>query len=106
MTVGMNGWSVSAHGMKGGHSGVDIAKHRANANKVMARLLSAGISASPMRLVELKGGTGRNVIPRACEALVACRRDRIDELVKALGSLAADHRPGIPDGRSGTDDSY
>jgi dipeptidase D len=79
---------VSAHGMKGGHSGVDIAKHRANANKVMARLLSAGISVAPMRLVELKGGTGRNVIPRACEAIVACRRDRIDELVKALASLA------------------
>lgn len=79
---------VSAHGMKGGHSGVDIAKHRANANKVMARLLSAGISVAPMRLVELKGGTGRNVIPRACEALVACRRDQIDEQVKVLASLA------------------
>jgi dipeptidase D len=38
---------VSAQGMKGGHSGVDIAKHRANANKVMARLLSAGMQRHP-----------------------------------------------------------
>ena len=80
--------SVSAQGMKGGHSGVDIAKHRANANKVMARLLSAGMAVAPMRLVALKGGTGRNVIPRGCEALVACRRDSIDALERVIGSVA------------------
>ncbi len=80
--------SVSAQGMKGGHSGVDIAKHRANANKVMARLLSAGMAVAPMRLVALKGGTGRNVIPRGCEALVACRRDSMDALERMIGSVA------------------
>ncbi len=80
--------SVSAQGMKGGHSGVDIAKHRANANKVMARLLSAGMAVAPMRLVALKGGTGRNVIPRGCEALVACRRESIDALERMIGSVA------------------
>ena len=79
---------VSAQGMKGGHSGVDIAKHRANANKVMARLLSAGMAVAPMRLVALKGGTGRNVIPRGCEALVTCRRDAIDDLEKRIDSVA------------------
>lgn len=80
--------SVSAQGMQGGHSGVDIAKHRANANKVMARLLSAGMAVAPMRLVALKGGTGRNVIPRGCEALVACRRDSIDAVERMIGSVA------------------
>ena len=80
--------SVSAQGMKGGHSGVDIAKHRANANKVMARLLSAGMAVVPLQLVALKGGTGRNVIPRGCEALVACRRDSIDALERMIGSVA------------------
>ena len=79
---------VSAQGMKGGHSGVDIAKHRANANKVMARLLNAGMAVAPMRLVALKGGTGRNVIPRGCEALVTCRRDAIDDLEKRIDSVA------------------
>jgi dipeptidase D len=79
---------VSAQGMKGGHSGIDIAKHRANANKIMARLLSAGMTAAPLRLVELKGGTGRNVIPRSCEVLVACRRDMRDALEKMIGSVA------------------
>ena len=79
---------VSARGMRGGHSGIDIAKHRANANKVMARLLSAGAAAAPIRLASLKGGTGRNVIPRACDAVVACGRDRIDALAGEIGSLA------------------
>jgi dipeptidase D len=74
--------------MKGGHSGVDIAKHRANANKVMARLLHDGAGAAPLRLVALKGGTGRNVIPRACEALVACRRDGAAELEKCIAASA------------------
>jgi dipeptidase D len=79
---------VSAQGMKGGHSGVDIAKHRANANNVMARLLSAGMAAAPMRLVALSGGTGRNVIPRGCEALVACRRESINALQGVIASIA------------------
>jgi dipeptidase D len=79
---------VSAQGMKGGHSGVDIAKHRANANNVMARLLSAGMAAAPMRLVALSGGTGRNVIPRGCEALVACRRESINALRGVIASIA------------------
>jgi dipeptidase D len=79
---------ISAQGMKGGHSGVDIAKHRANANKVMTRLLSAGASAAALRLVELKGGTGRNVIPRGCEALVACRRDQVEALEQSIGACA------------------
>jgi dipeptidase D len=65
--------ALTANGMQGGHSGVDIDKQRANANTVMARLLIAGKATAPIRLVALNGGTGRNVIPRASEALVACR---------------------------------
>jgi len=76
--------ALSAVGMQGGHSGIDIAKHRANANKVMARLLTAGLAVSPIRLVELSGGTGRNVIPRASTALVAGRREDAENLGKAL----------------------
>lgn len=80
---------VSAEGMQGGHSGVDIAKHRANANQVMARLLSAAISSAAMQLVELKGGTGRNVIPRECEALMACPGDQVTVLEKSFAATAA-----------------
>lgn len=91
---------IAAGGMKGGHSGVDIAKHRANANQVMARLLSAAKSAAPLRLVALTGGTGRNVIPRACEALVGCRREQLDGLTAAVaaaaGIIQAEYRVSDP----------
>jgi dipeptidase D len=43
---------------------------------------------APLRLLELKGGTGRNVIPRACEALVACRRERVDAVEEAINAMA------------------
>lgn len=97
---GMTLLGLSAHGMQGGHSGVDIAKHRANANKVMALLLSAGMIATPMRLVQLKGGSAKNVIPRSCEALVACTPDQVDVLERKLVSMAAvikqDYQPTDP----------
>ena len=79
--------ALSVGGMQGGHSGVDIARHRANANKVMARLLTAGLAVSPIRLVELSGGTGRNVIPRACEAVLACRCADVETLQKTLAAI-------------------
>lgn len=75
---------VSVQGLQGGHSGVDIAKHRANANTVMARLLRAGMTCASIRLVSLEGGSGRNVIPRGCEARIACRRDRVDDLKESI----------------------
>ncbi|WP_319525872.1 aminoacyl-histidine dipeptidase [uncultured Desulfosarcina sp.] len=76
--------SLFADGMQGGHSGVDIAKHRANANKILARLLKAGMAVTPMRLAALSGGTGRNVIPRSCQALVGCRPEEADALKEAF----------------------
>jgi len=79
--------TLSAGGMQGGHSGIDIAKHRANANKVMARLLTAGMDASPIRLVELSGGTGRNVIPRTCDAVMVCRGEDVEALGQTLAAI-------------------
>ncbi len=81
-----------ADGMQGGHSGIDIAKHRANANKVMARMLVAGLAVAPLRLVELSGGTGRNVIPRTCDAVVACHREdskALQTAIEAIGQVIA-----------------
>jgi len=79
---------VVASGMRGGHSGIDIGKHRANANKVMSALLSAGAAVTPLQLVAFNGGSGRNVIPRACDARVACHRDRVRDLTSAMSTIA------------------
>jgi dipeptidase D len=63
-------------GLQGGHSGGDINKHRANANKLTARMLDFIQRDVPVRLAVLKGGTARNAIPRDAEAVFACPREK------------------------------
>lgn len=54
-------------GLQGGHSGVDINKGKANANKIMARLL-ANVLEQNIRLVSIDGGEKDNAIPRSSES--------------------------------------
>ena len=61
---------VTGSGGAGGHSGMDIAKGRANAIKVLARCLQQVIGRVPFRLASLEGGTSRNAIPREAAAVL------------------------------------
>lgn len=62
---------IKVSGLKGGHSGVDIHEGRANAIKVLTRMLREGMrSVNGIMLAELKGGNKRNAIPREAEAVV------------------------------------
>jgi dipeptidase D len=69
------GLDVRVSGARGGHSGEDIASGRANANKVLGRILARAYwrprSSPPFRLVLLEGGVSRNAIPREARAVVA-----------------------------------
>ncbi|WP_456296105.1 aminoacyl-histidine dipeptidase [Vibrio sp. AK197] len=67
-------------GLKGGHSGVDIHTGRANANKLMARFLAQHAKALDLRLVEFRGGTLRNAIPREAFATVALPAKNLEQL--------------------------
>ena len=69
--------------MKGGHSGDDINKNRANAIKVLARFLYDIWKKYDVRLIDLSGGKLHNAIPRFAEAVIAvpmqCKEDiRVD----------------------------
>ncbi len=55
-------------GLMGGHSGTSIARHRANSNKLMGRILNV---LSPFNLVSINGGSKDNAIPRECFAVIA-----------------------------------
>jgi dipeptidase D len=57
-------------GLKGGHSGMEIHLGRANANKVMNRLLYSAAKLFGIRLSKLEGGSLRNAIPRESVATV------------------------------------
>ncbi len=64
-------YTLTVSGCLGGHSGTDIVKHRANANKLLVRTLWALYEALPMRLISMSGGTAHNAIPRDAQAKIA-----------------------------------
>lgn len=67
-------WKV--RGLKGGHSGMEIHLGRANANKIINRLLWLGQKQFDLRLHALDGGSLRNAIPREATATVCLPHDQ------------------------------
>ena len=60
---------INLKGLRGGHSGCDIHTTRANAIKVLARLLAKLSQNQPhFALAEIRGGSIRNAIPREAAA--------------------------------------
>lgn len=62
---------LTLKGLRGGHSGCDIHTGRANAIKVMARVLAKlAQNTYPFQLAEIRGGSIRNAIPREAVAIL------------------------------------
>ena len=61
---------LSVDGQQRGHSGEEIHKNRANANKVMGEFMDRIQKLMPLCLTSLSGGTKDNAIPRSCQATV------------------------------------
>ena len=76
--------TVTLDGMSGGHSGAEIHKNRANADRVAAMLLAAVSAVCEVRLVKLAGGTKDNAIP--CRAVC---QFYVDDLPAAEGAIKA-----------------
>ena len=81
------GVRLTIKGLKGGHSGVDIHLGRANANKLMARLLKEAVSQCGALVAEIDGGNMRNAIPREAVALLSVKEDDTE----ALWELVSDY---------------
>jgi dipeptidase D len=77
--AGMTAFRIFAKGLKGGHSGVDIAMGRANSNKLMFRFLMQAESDFGVRLAEAWGGDLRNAIPRESWSVVIVNENRAGE---------------------------
>ena len=78
---------LTVEGLQGGHSGVEIHKNRANANKVMGEFLSRVQSLMPVCITKLEGGAKDNAIPRSCQVtLVALGMyiERINDVAEHL----------------------
>ncbi len=76
---GMLAYKVTAKGLKGGHSGVDIALGRANSNKLMFRFLMQAEADFGIRLAEAGGGDLRNAIPRESFSVILVPEIKKDE---------------------------
>ena len=63
--------SVGVDKLHGGHSGDDIDKGYANANKILARFLYGAMGKYDLRLCSISGGNLHNAIPRDATALIA-----------------------------------
>lgn len=62
---------LTLKGLRGGHSGCDIHTNRANAIKLLARILAHASEQVAFQLAELKGGSVRNAIPREAVAILS-----------------------------------
>ena len=78
---------LTVEGLRGGHSGVDIHKNRANANKVMGEFLSRVQKLMPLCITKMSGGSKDNVITHSCQVtLVAMGMypEKINEVAQQL----------------------
>lgn len=74
----------------GGHSGGDIHLGRANANKLLARLLWTLGKKFDISLVEIDGGNLRNAIPRAAHAVFGVHSANKEQVVAMFNQYVAD----------------
>ena len=96
-----HGVVVEVKGGSGGHSGMDIHKGLANANKLLIRILQemSGLD-DGTELASMDGGGLRNAIPREAKATLAsrCTADEWAEKLSALTeAIRAEYRTTDPD---------
>ncbi len=76
---------INASGMKGGHSGVDIHRWRANAINVLGRALAHIQTGTDVRIADITGGSAHNAIPRDATAVIAVKD--LDKATKLLSEF-------------------
>lgn len=80
---------IKISGLAGGHSGAEIHCGRANANKLMGRVLAILLGEVKFNLVSIEGGSKDNAIPRECRALIALDES---DVMKAIEIVKAQER--------------
>ena len=71
---------LTVEGLQGGHSGVEIHKKLANANKIMGIFLSRVQELMPLCITKLSGGSKDNAIPRACSVTLVAMGSNIERI--------------------------
>ncbi len=75
---------MKLHGLKGGHSGIDIHLQRGNAVQILARMIQSISHGSPGFLAGFQGGDKHNAIPREAWATVMIPDGGSDEFFGSI----------------------
>ena len=77
-------FKITVTGLKGGHSGVEIDKGRANSNQIMGKVLAGLEKKVRYNIVEINGGRKDNVIPNETIAKIAVKNSNcsIKDVIK------------------------
>lgn len=81
-------FTVHVNDLIGGHSGEDIHRHRANANKLLGELIAELQEKLFVDLVDFRGGRKLNAIPRDARARIGIDPLRVEAMDRIVGAYA------------------
>jgi dipeptidase D len=98
------GWltfKIDVSGLVGGHSGDDINKGRANANKLLNRILWHASEHYKLRIASFNGGNLRNAIAREANAIISipaeCLKDFSDYITLYYNTVKSEYKITEPE---------
>lgn len=83
------GYLLKVKGLQGGHSGADIHEQRANANKLLGRVLRELNSIMDYSIGHICGGAKDNAIPREAEAALLIDKSNTEKLHSIVADMEA-----------------
>ncbi len=94
-TPGRRPLRLSVHGLRGGHSGIDVASGRGNALRVLGQVLFEILRAHDIQLASVRGGNSRNAIPREAVAVVHVDPSREAALAADVARLGGEWQTAL-----------
>lgn len=89
-------FKVGVKNLTGGHSGDDINKNRANANKLLVRFLCQEMERTDLRIIDIQSGGLHNAIPREGWAICAVPKSYKEQIRIDLNIFIADIEEEFP----------
>ena len=94
----LKAYEITLSGLHGGHSGAEIHKGYANANKVMGRILKNLSEKESFGIVNINGGTMDNAITRECVCVIKSDSEKIEYIIKNIfESIKTDYLSADPE---------
>lgn len=81
---------IEISGLKGGHSGMEIIQQRANAIKLLGRVLDAARDAGQFNIAAISGGSKSNAIAREAHAILAADASVLKKITAVVKALSED----------------